>query len=90
MTASSSPSVRRRNGACRVSSTEASSSGATVYVEPLETLTLNNELVELQDREFAEIQRILGEFTRKLQERRDDLARDGEHSGRNRLGFREG
>ena len=53
----------------------ASSSGATVYLEPMETVPLNNELVELQDREFAEIQRILGEFTRKLQERRDDLAR---------------
>jgi len=53
----------------------ASSSGATVYIEPLETLALNNELVELQDREFAEVQRILGEFTRKLQERREDLLR---------------
>jgi DNA mismatch repair protein MutS2 len=53
----------------------ASSSGATVYIEPLETLSLNNDLVELQDREFEEVQRILGEFTRKLQERRDDLER---------------
>jgi DNA mismatch repair protein MutS2 len=53
----------------------ASSSGATVYIEPLETLALNNDLVELQDREFAEVQRILGEFTRKLQERREDLGR---------------
>jgi DNA mismatch repair protein MutS2 len=53
----------------------ASSSGATVYIEPLETLTLNNDLVELQDREFAEVQRLLGEFTRKLQERREDLRR---------------
>jgi len=52
-----------------------SSSGATVYIEPLETLALNNDLVELQDREFAEVQRILGEFTRKLQERREDLSR---------------
>jgi DNA mismatch repair protein MutS2 len=52
-----------------------SSSGATVYLEPMETLPLNNELVELQDREFAEIQRILGEFSRKLRERRDDLIR---------------
>jgi DNA mismatch repair protein MutS2 len=41
----------------------------------METLPLNNELVELQDREFAEIQRILGEFSRKLRERRDDLVR---------------
>jgi DNA mismatch repair protein MutS2 len=53
----------------------ASSSGATVYLEPMETLHLNNELVELQDREFAEIQRILGEFSRKLRERREDLLR---------------
>jgi DNA mismatch repair protein MutS2 len=53
----------------------ASSSGATVYIEPLETLSLNNELVELQDREFAEVHRLLGEFTRKLQERREDLGR---------------
>jgi len=53
----------------------ASSSGATVFLEPMETLPLNNELVELQDREFAEIQRILGEFSRKLRERRDDLLR---------------
>ncbi len=31
--------------------------------------------MELQDREFAEVQRILAAFTRTLQERRDDLAR---------------
>ena len=52
-----------------------SSSGASVYIEPLETLSINNELVELQDREFAEVQRILGEYSRKLQERREDLIR---------------
>ncbi len=52
-----------------------SSSGATVYIEPLETLGINNELVELQDREFEEVQRILGEYSRKLQERREDLNR---------------
>ena len=51
----------------------ASSSGATVFLEPLETVPLNNELVELQDREFAEIQRILGVFSDRLRERRTDL-----------------
>ncbi len=56
----------------------ASSSGATVYIEPLETLGLNNELVELQDREFAEVQRLLGEFTRRLRERHNDLNRASE------------
>ncbi len=56
----------------------ASSSGATVYIEPLETLVLNNELVELQDREFAEVQRLLGEFTRQLCDHRDHLKRAAE------------
>ena len=53
----------------------ASSSGATVFLEPMESLPLNNELVELQDLEAAEIQRILGEFSRELRERREDLLR---------------
>jgi DNA mismatch repair protein MutS2 len=50
-----------------------SSSGATVFIEPLETLPLNNEIVELQEREFAEIQRLLAEFTRLLAKRSNDL-----------------
>lgn len=50
-----------------------SSSGATVYLEPMETVPLNNELVELQDREFAEIQRILAEFSDKLRRRSAEL-----------------
>lgn len=52
----------------------ASGSGATLYLEPMETVPLNNELVELQDAEFAEVQRILGEFTEVLRGRRHDLA----------------
>src|SRR5579875_487909 len=51
----------------------ASSSGATVFLEPMETVPLNNELVELEDREYAETQMILGEFSEKLRLRRDDL-----------------
>ena len=53
----------------------ASSSGATVYLEPLETVPLNNELVELQDQEVAEIHRILGIFSDKLRARWNDLAK---------------
>jgi DNA mismatch repair protein MutS2 len=51
----------------------ASSSGATVFVEPLETVPLNNELAELAGREFAEIQRILAEFSDKLRAWRPEL-----------------
>jgi DNA mismatch repair protein MutS2 len=51
----------------------ASSSGATVFLEPMETVPPNNELVELEDREYAETQRILGEYTGKLRERLADL-----------------
>ncbi len=51
----------------------ASSSGASVYVEPLETVSMNNELVELEEREAAEIRRILAEFTGVLRSRRQDL-----------------
>ncbi len=51
----------------------ASSSGASVFLEPLETVPLNNELVELEDREYAETQRILGVFTDKLREQQPEL-----------------
>lgn len=44
----------------------ASSSGQTVYVEPLETIELNNELVRLLEDEQAEIQRIFAAMTRQI------------------------
>jgi DNA mismatch repair protein MutS2 len=44
-----------------------SSSGATVFMEPLAVLEMNNELVRLQDEEFAEIARILAELTDLIQ-----------------------
>ncbi len=44
----------------------ASSSGQTVFVEPLETIEQNNELVRLLDEELAEIHRILLEMTRQI------------------------
>jgi DNA mismatch repair protein MutS2 len=46
----------------------ASSSGQTVFVEPLETIEQNNELVRLFDEEQAEIHRILLEMTRQIGE----------------------
>ena len=44
----------------------ASSSGQTVFVEPLETIEQNNELVRLLDEELAEIHRILIEMTQRI------------------------
>jgi DNA mismatch repair protein MutS2 len=44
----------------------ASSSGQTVFVEPLETIEQNNELVRLLEEEQAEIQRILLEMTQRI------------------------
>ena len=44
----------------------ASSSGQTVFVEPLETIEQNNELVRLLEDEQREIQRILIEMTARL------------------------
>ena len=46
----------------------ASSSGQTVFVEPLETIEQNNELIALMDEEQAEIHRILAEMTRRIAE----------------------
>jgi DNA mismatch repair protein MutS2 len=45
-----------------------SSSGQTVFVEPLETIEQNNELVRLLDEEQSEIHRILVVMTRALGE----------------------
>jgi DNA mismatch repair protein MutS2 len=44
----------------------ASSSGQTVYVEPLETIELNNDLVRLLEDEQAEIHRIFAAMTRQI------------------------
>src|SRR5579871_2576153 len=43
-----------------------SSSGQTVFVEPLETIEQNNELVRLLEEEQSEIHRILLEMTRRV------------------------
>src|SRR5580658_344279 len=51
----------------------ASSSGQTVFVEPLETIDQNNELVRLLDEELAEIHRILLEMTRRIGEHSESI-----------------
>lgn len=51
----------------------ASSSGQTVFIEPLETIEQNNELVRLLDEEQAEIHRILLEMTRHIGEHAEEI-----------------
>ena len=52
----------------------ASSSGQTVFVEPLETIEQNNELVRLLDDEQTEIQRILREMTARIGDQSHEIA----------------
>ena len=65
----------------------ASSSGASVFIEPMETVPLNNELVEFQDRELAEIRRILAEFSARLRERHTEIEAAAEILGQLDLAF---
>lgn len=58
-----------------------SASGQTVFVEPLETIELNNELVRLAEQEAAEIHRILRDLTAKLEAQRQPLVTAAETIG---------
>jgi len=51
----------------------ASSSGQTVFVEPLETIEQNNELVRLLEDEVAEVHRILLKMTGDIGERASEI-----------------
>jgi DNA mismatch repair protein MutS2 len=50
-----------------------SSSGQTVFVEPIETIEQNNDLVRLLDEEQAEVHRILLEMTGRIGESADAI-----------------
>jgi len=50
-----------------------SSSGATVFIEPLEILEANNALREAEMAERTEIQRVLDELSRRVESAGDDL-----------------
>ncbi len=52
----------------------ASATGQTVFVEPLETIDLNNRLVQLGEDEAVEIARVLAELTDRLRADRGPLA----------------
>ncbi|MGA8506058.1 MAG: endonuclease MutS2 [Candidatus Sulfotelmatobacter sp.] len=65
----------------------ASSSGQTVFVEPLETIDQNNDLVRLLDEELAEIHRILLEMTRRIGENAADILASADVLGELELQF---
>ncbi len=51
-----------------------STTGATLFMEPAATVEINNDIVELEDREREEIFRVLLELTDRFRSRPDDLA----------------
>ena len=51
-----------------------SASGASLYLEPMATVELNNETVTLAEKESAEVRRILQMLTANFQRRGDELA----------------
>ncbi len=51
-----------------------STTGATLFMEPAATVELNNDIVELEDREREEIFRLLLELTARFRSRPADLA----------------
>lgn len=52
----------------------ASGTGHTLFIEPLETVGLNNDLVRLREQEFREVQRILFEISERLRTAAQDIA----------------
>ena len=52
-----------------------SASGASLYVEPLETIEINNDIVALEEQEAEEVRRILLALTDSFRSRTDDLQR---------------
>jgi DNA mismatch repair protein MutS2 len=52
-----------------------STSGASLFVEPLETVEINNDIVALEEQEIEEVQRILLELTDAFRARPDELQR---------------
>jgi DNA mismatch repair protein MutS2 len=53
----------------------ASTSGASLYLEPLSTVEINNDIVALEEQEAEEVRRILLELTDAFRQRSGDVAR---------------
>ena len=64
-----------------------SGTGQTLFVEPLETIGLNNDLVRLRDEEASEQHRILADFTARLRPESAAIAATAHTMGRLELLF---
>jgi len=53
----------------------ASTTGASVFLEPLQTVEINNDIVALEEQEAEEVHRILLSLTDAFRERPDDMQR---------------
>ena len=58
---------------------DVSASGQTVYLEPVEALTINNEIRQLEIEEKNEIERLLKRITSVIRSHRDDLSTNSYH-----------
>lgn len=61
---------------------DVSSTGQTVYLEPVEALNINNEIRQLESEEKREIERILRSLTNQVRKNRQYLAQNVETLGR--------
>jgi DNA mismatch repair protein MutS2 len=59
----------------------ASGTGQTLFVEPLATIELNNELIRLHDEELREVARILRELTDRLRAHAGEIAATAREMG---------
>lgn len=61
---------------------DVSSSGQTVYLEPVEALNINNEIRQLESEEQREIERILRELTNHVRGQRESIVQNCETLGK--------
>jgi len=84
------PVDSHRRGAVRGIVHDTSSSGATLFVEPMEAVELNNRLRTLQAMEKEEENRLLGELTARVGHEADRISENLEILGEVDLGWAKG